>query len=151
MEKLKYTVIKSDEQYYKYCNIVEELDFSGDESDETEEEIELLTVLIEDYDRKHSTFRELDPVELLKAFIKDHGLRQKDLANISGIGKSYMSEILNYKKRMSKEVIRKLADRFKIRQEALNRPYKLVSDYEPFEEESGPISMVSEPGSGKDD
>ena len=35
--------------------------------------------------------------------------------------------MLNYKKGLSKQVIRKLADHFKVRQEAFNRPYKLVS------------------------
>jgi HTH-type transcriptional regulator/antitoxin HigA len=38
-----------------------------------------------------------------------------------------MSEILHYRKGLSKEIIRKLADRFKVRQEAFNRPYKLIS------------------------
>lgn len=46
---------------------------------------------------------------------------------ILGIGKGYVSDILNYKKGLSKDVIRKLADHFKVRQEAFNRPYKLIS------------------------
>jgi len=125
MNNLKYTVIKSDRQYDEYCKRLEVLDMSGNESEEIENEIELLTLLIEDYDRKHSRFRDLDPVELLKSLMKDHSLKQKDIAEIAGVGKSYISEILNYKKMMSKEVIRKLADHFKVRQEAFNRPYQI--------------------------
>lgn len=60
----------------------------------------------------------------------DQGLNQSDLAEISGVGKSYISEILNYKKRMSKKVIRNLANHFKIRQEALNKPYRLEGEKE---------------------
>ena len=42
------------------------------------------------------------------------------------MSKGLVSDILNYKKGLSKEVIRKLAERFKVSQEAFNRPYKLV-------------------------
>ncbi|HEX2630235.1 MAG TPA: hypothetical protein VHM26_14510 [Chitinophagaceae bacterium] len=57
--------------------------------------------------------------------MKDHKLRATDLANFLQISKGYMSDILNYKKGFSKEVIRKLADRFKVQQEVFNRKYKL--------------------------
>lgn len=36
-----------------------------------------------------------------------------------------VSEMLNYKKGLSKETIRILSDRFKLNQEAFNRPYEL--------------------------
>ncbi|MCC5905139.1 MAG: helix-turn-helix transcriptional regulator [Balneolaceae bacterium] len=65
---------------------------------------------------------------MIKALKEDHSLSQNDLAEIAGVGKSYISEILNYKKRMSKDVIRKFASHFKIRQEALNREYRLKGD-----------------------
>jgi HTH-type transcriptional regulator/antitoxin HigA len=42
-----------------------------------------------------------------------------------GVSKGYVSEILHYKKGLSKDVIRKLAERFKVTQEAFNREYKL--------------------------
>ena len=64
MTKLKYTVIKTDEQYFKYCNILEKLVFSNYESNE--DEIGLLTLLIEKWDDEHNTFDDIDPVELLK-------------------------------------------------------------------------------------
>lgn len=69
----------------------------------------------------------------------DHGLNQTELAEIAGVGKSYMSEILNYKKKMSKDVIRRLASHFKIRQEALNKPY-LLKDSGKSEDELVSIS-----------
>lgn len=127
MNNLKYTVIKSDRQYDEYCNRLKDLDMSGNESEEIENEIDLLTLLIEDYDRKSSKFRDLDPVELIKSLMEDHKLKQRDIAEIAGVGKSNISEILNYKKTMSREVIRKLADHFKVRQEAFNRPYQIRS------------------------
>jgi len=126
METLKYKVITSKNQYKEYCNTLEQLIFSGAKDRNTKDEITLLTLLIEKWDAEHISSTELDPVQLLHSFIKDHNLKAKDLVKILGISKGYVSDILNYKKRLSKEVIRKLADYFKVSQEAFNRPYKLV-------------------------
>ena len=127
MSKLPYTVIKSEEQYYKYCEILEELVF-GDESGEREDEIELLTLLINTWDEQHRPASKPDPVELIRSLMKEHKLKQDELAQIAGVGKSYISEILNYKKRMSKKVIRNIADHFSIRQSALNKEYRLADE-----------------------
>ena len=83
-------------------------------------------MLIEKWDEAHNTFEELDTIQLLQSLKKDHNLKAKDLVTVVNMSKGYISDILNYKKGLSKEVIRKLATRFKISQEALNRPYKLT-------------------------
>lgn len=109
--------------------------------DQYEEEIDLLTVLIEHYDAEHSIFKgEFDPVELLKSLMKDHKMKAKDIAELLNVSKGYVSEILNYKKGMSKEVIRKLAARFAMRQEAFNRPYRLEGE-RMMEEEEGAVAQ----------
>ncbi len=41
------------------------------------------------------------------------------------VSKGLVSDIINYKKGLSKEIIRLLSDYFKVSQEAFNRPYKL--------------------------
>ncbi|MEP0984402.1 helix-turn-helix domain-containing protein [Ekhidna sp.] len=125
METLKYKVIKTRKQYDEYCDILNVLVFDENRSDETEDEIELLTLLIEKYDKENSSIAEVEPIQLLKSLMKDHKLKSKDLVEILGVSKGLVSDILNYKKGLSKEVIRKLADRFKLSQEAFNRPYKL--------------------------
>jgi len=126
METLKYKVITSKNQYKEYCNVLEHLVFSGAKDKNTKDEITLLTLLIEKWDAENISSNELDPVQLLHSFINDHNLKAKDLVEILGISKGYVSDILNYKKGLSKEVIRKLADYFKVSQEAFNRPYKLL-------------------------
>jgi len=126
METLKYRVIANKNQYKEYSNILEQLVFSGAKDKNTKDEIALLTLLIEKWDAEHISATELDPIQLLHSFTKDHNLKAKDLVGILGISKGYVSDILNYKKGLSKEVIRKLADYFKVSQEAFNRPYKLV-------------------------
>jgi len=122
MATMKYTIIKDDIQYDAYCKALEVL---LDKAPTNTEEVELLTLLITHYDRENNSFTEMDPVELLKSLMKDHGLKAKDLVSYLGISKGYVSDILHYKKGLSKDVIRKLSDRFKISQEAFNRPYKL--------------------------
>ena len=126
MATLKYKVITSKTQYKEYSNTLEELVFSSSKDRNTKDEIALLTLLIEKWDSEHNTFEELDPVQLLHSLMDEHRMKAKDLVELLDISKGYVSDILNYKKGLSKEVIRKLADRFKISQEAFNRPYKLV-------------------------
>jgi HTH-type transcriptional regulator/antitoxin HigA len=123
---LKYKVITSKTQYREYSNALEELVFSGSKDRNTKDEIALLTLLIEKWDTEHNTFEEHDPVQLLHSIMDEHRMKAKDLVELLDISKGYVSDILNYKKGLSKEVIRKLADRFKISQEAFNRPYKLI-------------------------
>ena len=89
------------------------------------DEIELLTLLIEKWDEAHNTFADLDPIQLLLSLMVDHNLRAKDLVELLDVSKGYVSDIPHYKKGLSKDVIRKLADRFKVSQEAFNRPYAL--------------------------
>jgi len=123
---LKYTIIKNREQYNQYCKHLEDILVLGN-GESFQDEIDLLTLLIEKYDEEHNTFKETDPIILLRSLMHDHHLKPQDMTLILGISKGYVSDILNYKKGLSKEVIRKLAERFKVRQEAFNRPYKLVS------------------------
>lgn len=127
MERLKYTVIRTKQQYHKYCKILEILLDSGSKNKFIQEEIDLLTLLIEKWDEEHTTLKEVDPIRLLLSLMRDHGMKAKDLADMLGMSKGYVSDILHYKKGLSKDVIRKLADRFKLRQDAFNRPYKLKS------------------------
>lgn len=124
-ETLKYKVIKDKKQYDIYCQELENL-LSNHANANADDEIELLTVLIEKYDSETNTFEESDPVMLLQSLMQEHQVKAKDLVTLLNVSKGYISDILHYRKGMSKEVIRKLADRFKVNQKAFNRPYELV-------------------------
>lgn len=121
MNPLQYTIIKDEEQYKRYCDILENLI----SQDKNQDEIDLLTLLIEKWDNEHDTFNDADPIELLKALMNDNNLRAKDLVEILNLSKGTISKILNYQKGLSKDTIRKLSDYFKVSQEAFNRPYRL--------------------------
>ena len=122
---IPYKVIKTATQYKQYCSLLEALISSGKKTSFVQDEIELLSLLIEKYDADHNSFSEIDPIELLKSLMTEHGIKAVDLANLLGVSEGLVSEMLNYKKGLSKETIRLLARRFKLRQEAFNRPYAL--------------------------
>lgn len=129
METLKYKIIKTDTQYNKYCDQLEELVDSGKKTKAVKDEMELLTVLIEKYDAEHNTFEDADPIELLKYLMKEHKMKSVDLADLLGVSTGLVSDMLSYKKGLSKETIRILSHRFKLNQEAFNRTYKLKSEF----------------------
>ncbi len=127
MESLKYTVIKSKAQYKEYCKALDELIDGGSRVKAVSDEIDLLTLLIEKWDDEHNSFMEVDPIRLLRSFMEDHQMKAKDLVKLLNVSKGYISDILNYKKGLSKEIIRDLSAYFRVSQEAFNRPYKLKS------------------------
>jgi HTH-type transcriptional regulator / antitoxin HigA len=127
MEALPYKVIKSLKQYKEYCNTLETLVMAKKKTQAHQDTIDLLTLLIEKWDQEHNTFTEADPVELLDYLMKENKMKAVDLATELEISKSLVSDILHYRRGLSREVIRKLASRFKVSQELFNKPYKLVS------------------------
>ena len=125
METIQYRIIKNRKQYNQYCKQLEELIFSNSKTKSIQDDIELLTLLIEKWDEANNTFSTLDPIQLLNALMEERQIKSKDLVEILDVSKGYVSEILNYKKGLSKEVIRNIANYFKVSQEAFNREYKL--------------------------
>ncbi len=107
--------------------MLEELAVIKTKNKEQKDAIELLTLLIEKWDEDHNTFQDADPIELLRYLMEVNMLKSTDMATLLGISKSLFSDILNYRRGLSKDVIRKLSERFKVSQELFNREYKLKS------------------------
>lgn len=122
---MSYTIIKNKKQYQEYSDKVIEL-ASKNPTKEIEDEMELLELLIDNYEIKIYATETKDPIVLLKSLMEVHQLKSVDLVNILGIQRSAVSQILSYKKGLSKDVIRKLSEHFKLSQEAFNRSYELV-------------------------
>lgn len=122
---MKYKKIKTIKQYNNYCDRLEKLLLS--ESAKCIDEIELLEILIDDYDQRslEQSIAELDPVELLKSQLQDFNLSQSEFARQLKVSKQLISDILHYRRRISKDLVIKLAKYFAMQQEAFNRPYEL--------------------------
>ncbi|MEQ9424308.1 MAG: transcriptional regulator [Cyclobacteriaceae bacterium] len=125
MDTLKYKVISSRKQYDDYCKMLEGLIFMDNKGSNVKDEISLLTVLIEKYDSENISFDSNDPIVILKFLMKEQQLKPKELADILMVSKGLVSDILNYKKGLSKPVIRKLSEHFKVAQEIFLQAYNL--------------------------
>lgn len=124
---MKYKKIMSLEQYDRYCSIHEKLGLKDEVK--FKDELELLEILIEEYDNRKSSFRKrLNPVELLNSIIKDENISMAELARELGTTRQLISDILRYRRNISKNMVVKLSERFAMRPEAFSRPYKLKKD-----------------------
>jgi HTH-type transcriptional regulator/antitoxin HigA len=93
------------------------------------EELDLLELLIEDYDNRTiesiGTKEDMNPVEILQYLMDENSLSKAELARQVGVSRQLITEILNYKRNISKKMITKLSDRFKMQQTAFSREYEL--------------------------
>ncbi len=123
MKNLKYKKIKSLGQYNEYCDTHAELMITEEATDE----IELLELLIEDYDRRMMAgkLEELNPVELLKSLLENAEWSQSKFAEEIGVSRQLINDILAYRRNISKELVVKFADFFAMSQEAFSRNYEL--------------------------
>ena len=62
METLKFKIIKTDNQYQEYCSKLEEL-LNNVIDNTNQDEVELLTLLIEKWDHEHNSFEDVNPIE----------------------------------------------------------------------------------------
>lgn len=83
-----------------------------------EDELDVLTVLVSDYEDKHWPILPPDPVEAIKFHMDQNDFRQKDLAKVLG-GESRASEILNRQRTLSMENIRRIHRVWRIPLESL--------------------------------
>jgi HTH-type transcriptional regulator/antitoxin HigA len=86
------------------------------------DELEVLSILIEKYEDKHFPIGLPDPIEAIKFRMEQLDYSQIDLAKVVGL-KSRASEILNKKRKLSLDMIRRLHDKLNIPTDVLIQPY----------------------------
>lgn len=132
---MKYKKIHSTEIYDKYCDMHEKLGLRDEEK--YKDELELLEILIDEYDNRQSTYiKRLNPVELLDSIMQDENISKADLARELGTTRQLISDILRYRRNISKNMVIKLSERFAMRPEAFSRPYKLKTAKRKLEPQS---------------
>jgi HTH-type transcriptional regulator/antitoxin HigA len=99
-----------------------ELIFDAKKGSKEGDELEVLGILIDNYENKHFPIGFPDPIEAIKFRMDQMGYNQNDLAKVIGL-KSRASEILNKKRKLSLEMIRLLHDNLKIPTEVLIQAY----------------------------
>jgi len=105
--------IKSDRQHEEYLLVLDKLASKADPTSEEEKYAEVLMTLIEAYEEEHHPVPDASPIDVLRALMDAHNLRQKDLVSIFG-SESIVSEVLHRKRDLNKSHIEKLSKRFRI-------------------------------------
>lgn len=83
--------------------------------------LDVLVTLVEAYEEKHWRVDPPDPIEAIKLRMQQRGLSRHDLARVLG-SKSRVSEVLNRKRPLTMEMIRRLHGKFGIPAESLIQP-----------------------------
>ena len=113
--------IKTEKDYDKALERLEEI-FDAKAGSAEGDELEVLGILIDQYENDHFPISLPDPIEAIKFRMEQMGYNQTDLANIVGL-KSRASEILNRKRKLSLEMIRQLHERLNIPTDVLIQTY----------------------------
>jgi HTH-type transcriptional regulator/antitoxin HigA len=87
--------------------------------------LEVLSILVEEYEKEHHPIDPPDPIEAIKFRLEQQGLNRRNLEPYIG-SRARVSEVLNRKRPLSVEMIRRLHKGLGIPAEVLIRPYKTV-------------------------
>jgi len=113
LQKFPPRPIKSEVELLSVQAVIDSLLDSGEITSEKKDYINVLGMLVHEYEEKHILIPDLSGVELLKALIDEFSLKQKDLVPIFKT-ESIVSAILNGQRKFTVEHIEKLADFFNI-------------------------------------
>lgn len=116
---MKPKILKTDQEYETALATVEKL-MDAPPGSSAEDDLELWSMLVQDYESRHYPVEPPDPVEAIKFRMDQMGLQQKDLTRYIP-AKSKVSEVLNRKRSLSLPMIRALHRNLGISAEVLVR------------------------------
>jgi HTH-type transcriptional regulator / antitoxin HigA len=105
--------INSEADLLAVQKVIDNLIDSGEITPEQQDYINILGMLVYEYEEKHISISDLSGVDLLKALINEFDLQQKDLIPIFKT-ESIASAILKGRRKFTVEHIEKLANFFKV-------------------------------------
>jgi HTH-type transcriptional regulator/antitoxin HigA len=86
--------------------------------------LDVLTLLVEHYEKKHFAIGDPDPIEFLEHIMESRGLSRKDLEPMIG-PRGRVADILNRTRPLTLEMIRRLVTQLGLPAEVLVKPYAL--------------------------
>ncbi len=116
-------IIRSEVEYEQACDRQSELLLKGsDRTVEETDELDMIDILIEKYDKENSDIGAANPLEYIRFRMEQKKLYQKDLAvKLGDTSEGHISEILRGKRPMSKRVAKMLYYELNIPAELLFR------------------------------
>ena len=106
-------VIHNDEELEEYTAALFRLTALENPSPAEQEAMELLTLLVERYEKEHYPIPAADPVSVVRFLIEKQDLTQRDLVPQFG-SESAVSMFRNAQRRLTLEQVQKLATRFRL-------------------------------------
>lgn len=115
--------IKTEEDYQIALDRLEEI-FDAKVGTIESDEADILGLIIDEYENKNYPIESPDPIEAIKIRMEEMHLRRIDLVNEFG-GKNRVSEILNKRRKLTVEMIRKLTTRLNLSANLLIKDYQI--------------------------
>lgn len=119
---MEHKVIKTENEYKQALKRIEVL-FNAEPGTSEGDELELLSLLIDNYEKIHFPVDLPDPIEAIKFRMEQLNYKPKDLADIIGF-RSRVTEILNKKRKLSLDMIRKINKKMHISTDVLIQDYE---------------------------
>lgn len=120
---MKIKPIKTESDYQNALRRLNEL-FDSPVGSPESDEADILALLVDEYEKKHYPIDSPDPIEAIKIRMEELQLKQIDLVSEMG-GKSRVSEVLNRKRKLTVEMIRKLTNRLNLSADLLINDYQV--------------------------
>lgn len=115
LSEIQPAVVHDEEQSQRYTERLENLAFKKNQTAAERKLIELLTLLIENFEEEAYEFRGASPIEVILELMEAHDLKQKDLVEASIFeSASVASEVVNGKRELTKEHIKRLSKHFHV-------------------------------------
>jgi HTH-type transcriptional regulator/antitoxin HigA len=124
MEIMNIKPIKTEKDYQETLNRLDEL-FDAKIGTIESDEADILALLIDNYENEHYPIEAPDPIDAIRIRMEEMQLKQVDLIPEIG-GKSRVSEVLNRKRKLTVDMIRKLTIRLNLSASLLIKEYQLT-------------------------
>lgn len=118
--------IRTEKEYEATLARIEEI-FDAEPDTPAGDELEILSSLVEIYERKNYPVEMPDPIDAIKIRMEDLSLDRKDLEPAIG-SKGRISEILNRKRPLTLPMIQRLSEKLGLPIEVLAQPYRLAEE-----------------------
>lgn len=115
--------IKTKRDHQAALKLAEALWDASDGSPEADR-LDVLTLLIQDYEAKHFAIPDPDPIDFLLGVMEQRGLNRKELEPYIG-SRARVAEVLNRLRPLTLDMIRRLSDGLSLPAEVLVRRYEV--------------------------
>lgn len=141
---MKAKILKTEAEYTAALDYIETL-MDAQPGSAEEEELELFSLLVEEYEQEHYPIAPPDPIDAILFRMEQQGLARKDLVPYIG-SQSKVSEVLNRKRPLSLQMIRRLHEGLGIPAATLLQKPGAKLESLPFDPQDFPLAALCKAG-----